>query len=187
MLQENAAQRALVTDDWALLQGDMRVLPFPSGWADVVTAGWAIGHLCGWYADEWQTQIGRVLAEMHRVVARPSRSTPSAASGRGAGAPGGALIILETLTTGSPAPAPPTEGLARYYAWLEDEWGFARQTIRTDYEFASVDDAVAKTEFFFGPELAAKIRENKWARLPEWTGVWGKVVSHQQSESRSDD
>jgi hypothetical protein len=35
-----------------------------------------------------------------------------------------------------------------------------------------VDAAVARTEFFFGPELAEKIRANGWARLPEWTGVW---------------
>ena len=45
--------------------------------------------------------------------------------------------------------------------------GFRRQTIQTDYHFASVDEAVARTEFFFGPELAARIRELGWARLPE--------------------
>lgn len=159
MLRENRAQRDRVGGEWSLAQGDMRVLPFPSAWADVVTAGWAIGHLRGWFAGEWQTQIGRVLREMHRVAA-----------------PGGALVIMETLTTGSLAPAPPTEELAEYYAWLESEWGFARQTIRTDYQFASVDDAVAHTEFFFGGELAAKIRQHGWARLPEWTGVWSKRV-----------
>jgi hypothetical protein len=87
---------------------------------------------------------------------------------------GGALIILETLTTGSLTPAPPSEGLAEYYAWLESEWGFARQTISTDYQFASVDEAVAYTEFFFGSELSDRIRECGWARLPEWTGVWSR-------------
>lgn len=168
MLQENQRQRSQVGADLrgtlrenlgGLVQGDMRTLPIPSGWAEVVTAGWAIGHLRAWYSAEWQLQIGRILGEMQRVAA-----------------PGGALIIIETLTTGSLTPAPPTPGLAEYYAWLEDEWGFERQTIRTDYQFASVEEAISLTEFFFGAELAALIQQQGWARLPEWTGVWGKKV-----------
>ncbi len=157
MLTQHAAQRKRARGTWPLVQGDMRRLPFPAGWADVVTAGWAIGHLRGWYADDWKTHIGMVLNEMQRAAA-----------------PGGTLIIFETLTTGSLTPAPPTEELAAYYAWLEMDWGFARQAFRTDYQFAGVEEAVAHTEFFFGPELAAKIRENGWARLPEWTGMWLK-------------
>lgn len=159
MLRENKAQRHQAGGGWGLAQGDMRMLPFPSGWAEVVTVGWAIGHLRNWFATEWQQQIGRVLREMHRVVAVP-----------------GALIIIETLTTGSLSPAPPTEGLAEYYAWLEGEWSFVRQAVQTDYQFASIDEAIAHTEFFFGPDMAAKIRANGWTRVPEWTGVWGKVV-----------
>ena len=159
MLRQHAAQRQRQAGRWALVQGDMRHLPFHSAWADLVTAGWAIGHLRSWFADDWQTQIGSVLDEMHRVVA-----------------PGGALIILETLSTGSLTPAPPNAALAEYYDWLEQTWGFSRETIPTDYHFASVDEAVARTEFFFGPELAAKIRAHGWARLPEWTGVWGKII-----------
>ncbi|MCK6627227.1 MAG: class I SAM-dependent methyltransferase [Anaerolineae bacterium] len=159
MLQEQQRQRERIGGRWGLVQGDMRALPFPGGWAEVVTAGWAIGHLRGWYPQDWQAQIGQVVQEMHRVVK-----------------PGGALIIMETLTTGSLTPAPPTPGLAEYYAWLENEWGFTRQTIRTDYQFASVEEAAGQTEFFFGPELAATIRRNGWATLPEWTGVWGKPV-----------
>jgi ubiquinone/menaquinone biosynthesis C-methylase UbiE len=159
MLRENAAQRTLITGHWSLVQGEMRALPLPNAWAEVVTAGWAIGHLRGWFPDDWKAQVGRVLREMHRVAA-----------------PGGALLIMETLTTGSLTPAPPTEGLAEYYAWLEGAWGFKRQAIRTDYQFASVEEAVERTGFFFGPELAAKIRENGWARLPEWTGVWSNLA-----------
>jgi len=157
MLRENAAQRAQVGGAWTLVQADMRAVPLPTGWADVVTAGWAIGHLRGWHDADWQTQMDAVLAEMHRVAA-----------------PGGRLVIMETLTTGAEAPAPPTPGLAEYYAWLEAQWGFERQVIRTDYVFAGVDEAVARTEFFFGPELAQAIRQRGWARLPEWTGVWSK-------------
>jgi len=77
MLRENKMQREAVIGKWGLIQGDMRELPFPTGWAEVVTAGWAIGHLRGWYADEWQAHIGRVLREMGRVAA-----------------PGGVIIIV---------------------------------------------------------------------------------------------
>ncbi len=159
MLRENRQQRRKKDGRWGLVQGDMRLLPFPTDWAQVVTAGWALGHFTGWYADEWQTQAKPVLQEMHRVAA-----------------PSGVIIIIETLTTGSLTPAPPTEWLAQYYGWLEHEWGFTRQEISTDLQFASVDEAVAQTEFFFGPELTAKIQDQGWARLPEWTGVWGKQV-----------
>ncbi len=159
MLRENARQRGRAGGAWPLAQGDMRMLPFAAGCADVVTVGWAIGHLRGWYAADWQTQIGRVLRELHRVAA-----------------PGGALIILETLTTGGLKPTPPTPALAEYYAWLEGAWGFARRVISTDYQFASPEEAAQQTEFFFGAELAAEIRRRGWARLPEWTGLWFKQV-----------
>jgi len=159
MLRQNSHQRSAVGGQWQLIQGDMRQLPIPPGWADVVTAGWAMGHLCGWFASDWKMQIGRVLSEMRRATVSD-----------------GALIIFETLTTGSLIPAPPTEGLARYYDWLEKEWGFTRHVLSTDYQFASVGEAMARTEFFFGQELAEKIRENGWARLPEWTGMWVKIT-----------
>jgi ubiquinone/menaquinone biosynthesis C-methylase UbiE len=159
MLQEHQQQRRQNQGQWALIQGDMRQLPVLTAWAEVVTAAWAIGHLSNWFGDDWQTQIGRVLAEMHRVVT-----------------PGGAIIILETLTTGSLTPAPPSAGLARYYQWLEEAWAFTRQEVRTDFQFATVEEAVAHTEFFFGPHLSATIREQGWSRLPEWTGVWSKQV-----------
>lgn len=157
MLRQQQVQRAQVGGTWALVQGDMRHLPFVSGWIEVVIAGWAIGHLRGWHPRRWRDPIGQVLREMQRVVVA-----------------GGVLIIIETLTTGSLAPAPPTAAQGEYYAWLENEWGFTRQALRTDYQFASVEEAVAHTEFFFGEALAEAIRRNRWQRLPEWTGIWSR-------------
>ena len=158
MLRVHNKQRQQQNGPWGLVQGDMRRLPFPSGWAEVITAGWSIGHFTGWYPDDWQSQIAVVLNEMHRLVTA-----------------GGALIIMETLSTGSTTPAPPSEVLAQYYAWLENEWGFTRQEIGTDFQFNSVDEAAAHMDFFF-PDLATKIKEQGWARVPEWTGVWGKQL-----------
>jgi ubiquinone/menaquinone biosynthesis C-methylase UbiE len=155
MLRENALQREHSVGRWSLVQGDMRRLPLPAGWAQVITAGWALGHLRGWFPDNWRHNIGQVLDEMLRVAE-----------------PGATIIVLETLTTGGLRPAPPSPELAEYYGWLEDEWGFNRQVISTDYVFASAEEAAQATAFFFGEALAAEIRRNGWARLPEWTGVW---------------
>ncbi|NPV76035.1 MAG: class I SAM-dependent methyltransferase [Anaerolineae bacterium] len=159
MLQEQRRQRGYVGGNWGLAQGDMRALPFLAQSMEVVVAGWSIGHFCSWFEMGWKVQIGRVLDEMHRIVV-----------------PGGALIILETMTTGSLTPAPPTTKLAQYYEWLEEHWGFHKEIIQTDYQFRHVAQAIEYTEFFFGPELAEKIKEYQWSRLPEWTGVWGKKL-----------
>jgi len=159
MLEEQKSQMANLGGFWPLINGDNRYLPFPDDWADVVTAGWAIGHLRAWFEADWQSQMGLILREMERVAVSS-----------------GHLVIMETLTTGALEPAPPTPGLAEYYDWLENDWSYTRHTIQTDYQFASVEDAVAKTKFFFGPEMAALIRKNRWARLPEWSGLWHKQV-----------
>jgi ubiquinone/menaquinone biosynthesis C-methylase UbiE len=158
MLREHQIQRSRAGGNWSLLQGDIRSLPLPDNCADVVTAGWAIGHFLSWFGDAWMRQVSYVLQEMHRMVT-----------------PDGALIIIETLTTGSFRPAPPTDRLADYYAWLEREWGFIRQEIQTDYQFSSAEEAAVRSEFFFGSALSAVIRAKGWARVPEWTGVWGKA------------
>lgn len=155
MLSENGRQQRRAGFCWPLVQADVQHLPLADSCADVVTAGWAIGHFCDWYGEQWQRHIESALQEMARVAR-----------------PGGSLIIMETLGTGVLSPAPPTPGLAAYYALLEESWGFERRQLPTDYQFASVDEAVASMTFFFGEELAEKIRQYRWRRVPEWTAVW---------------
>jgi ubiquinone/menaquinone biosynthesis C-methylase UbiE len=159
MLREHTRQRDQVGGQWPLIQGDIRRLPLTAGCVDFVTVAWAMGHFPNWYAADWEFQLALALADMCRVIASP-----------------GHIIIFETLTTGSLTPAPPAPHLAAYYARLESEHGFTRHTLSTDYQFDSVEQAVAYTEFFFGPQLSEKIRANGWARLPEWTGMWVKEV-----------
>ena len=139
----------------ALVAADNRRLPIADQSADVALVGWSLGHFVGWYPADWQDQIGRALAEMQRVLR-----------------PGGTIIILETLGTGHETPQPPHEGLAAYYDWLENEYGFESAWIRTDYRFASVKEADGLTRFFFGDALADRIRCEKLTILPECTGIW---------------
>ena len=54
------------------------------------------------------------------------------------------------MGTGTDSAGPPTLGLAEYYAWLEETYGFQREVISTDYEFDSLDKAVELTKFFLG-------------------------------------
>jgi ubiquinone/menaquinone biosynthesis C-methylase UbiE len=137
-----------------LAVADAEALPVPDGWADLAIAGWVFGHFRSWMAADWRAHVGRGLAEMRRALK-----------------PGAPLVVIETLGTGSETPAPPSPELAEYYAWLEAQ-GFARAAIRTDYRFASVDEAAAVTGFFFGPAFAARVRAEGWARVPECTGIW---------------
>lgn len=156
MLVEQAAQAAAAGRRWPLLVADGRRLPLAGGWADVSIAGWAYGHFTGWSAD-WRIEAQQAVAEMRRATR-----------------PGGVMVIFETLGTGALQPAPPNPALADYYAWLEDELGFQRQAIATDYDFGSVERAAEICGFFFGEELAARVHANAWSRVPEWTGMWSR-------------
>ncbi len=138
-----------------LIQADIHWLPIQDQSSDLTAAGWSIGHLCGWHPFDWQIHIAQVLSEMIRVTKT-----------------GGILLIFETMGTGTIHPGPPATALAEYYGLLVDHWGFQQQIIATDYQFVSASAASEATEFFFGSDLADKIRKNDWARVPEWTGIW---------------
>ena len=138
---------------------DNRALPLTSRIADVVIAGWSIAHSVGWYPETWRVETGKALAEIFRLLR-----------------PGGTAILLETLGTGNETPAPPNEGLAQFYSMLEDDYGFARTALRTDYQFASPEEGQALLRFFFGDELADRIVSEQLTILPECTGIWSRTV-----------
>ncbi|APR85981.1 Transcriptional regulator, ArsR family / Methyltransferase fusion [Minicystis rosea] len=144
---------------WEIHCADARELPVASGEADVAIAGWVFGHLRYWLPDGWQEAIGLALAEMKRTLR-----------------PGGAMIVIETLGTGREDPLPPSPALAEYYGWMEGEHGMERAVIRTDYAFPDVDTAAATTGFFFGEAFGERVREERWRRIPECTGLWWKRV-----------
>ena len=158
MLKEHAKKIVCKSGQWVIAQGDLRELPFPHSCVDIVTAGWAIGHFQSWFPEDRNAQVDVAIQEMERVLK-----------------PGGSIIIIETLTTGSEIPAPPNEELASYYQRLEHKWGFTRNVIATDYHFPSLQEAIFLIGFFFGENLARKVKANNWVQVPEWTGIWCKV------------
>ncbi|MDH3296353.1 MAG: class I SAM-dependent methyltransferase, partial [Acidimicrobiia bacterium] len=135
------------------LRADAAHLPARSGSFDAAVAGWVFGHQIEWRPSDWRATIGGFLAECERVT------------------DGGRIVVIETLGTGHETPHPPPD-LVGYYSWLENDLGFVREWIRTDYVFGDVETAAKTTGHFFGPEFAETVRSRRWARIPECTGIW---------------
>jgi ubiquinone/menaquinone biosynthesis C-methylase UbiE len=142
------------TRNWHVAVADHRALPVGSHSADLVISGWSICYTVVWEQD-WQTELGKALAEMERVVR-----------------PGGMLVIIETQGTGYETPNPP-DNVKSYFAYL-DANDFASTWIRTDFRFASVKEARELTTFFFRGDVADRLISREPAILPECTGVWWK-------------
>lgn len=137
----------------SLSVADMRRMPFPDACADLVVAGWSFCYLAVWGADRWQPELENGLGEALRLLR-----------------PGGMVILFENYGTGSETPNPPPH-LNGYFDFLKGK-GFQSDWIRTDYDFASMQEAQDLSDFFFGGELAEKVRKNQWKILPECTGVF---------------
>jgi len=143
---------------WNLCAADNRCLPVPDASADLVISGWSFCYLAVWGGDRWRQELESGMAEVRRTLK-----------------PGGRFVILETMGTGFESPQPP-EHLAGYFAYLKEQ-GFASSWMRTDYQFQSLQEAVEQARFFFGEELAKKVRENYWVVLPECTGLWWMQIN----------
>ncbi|PWB75771.1 MAG: class I SAM-dependent methyltransferase [Anaerolineales bacterium] len=139
--------------NWKVEVADHRQLPVEEGSADLVVSGWSVAYLHVWNPETWRAELGKWLGEMKRVLRRGSH-----------------IVLFESLGTGNETPIQ-LEHLKEYYPWL-DEAGFQNKWIRTDYEFASLEEAEELSRFFFGDELGDKVRQNGWVILPECTGVW---------------
>lgn len=141
----------------SLREADARSLEIEPRTFDVATAGWCFGHFRHWMPDRWEAEVDAALSAMERAVRR-----------------GGAVLVLETLGTGHETPRH-HPGLEAYFARLEAR-GYARSWIRTDYLFASVDEAAEVLGAFFPSSLVESVCANRWRRVPECTGVWSRTL-----------
>lgn len=144
--------------NWTTVVADHRSLPIDSSSVDLIVSGWSISYLADSSHDDWRENLKLVMTELQRVLR-----------------PGGTILILETMGTGTETPNPP-DFLTGYYAQLEQQYGFSHQWIRTDYVFDTVEEALQNTGFFFGEELTDKIQVNQWSTVPECAGIWWKHV-----------
>ena len=160
MLETAAASlREMGVSNWSTEVADHRQVPVEDASADLVIAGWSFCYLAVWGEDEWKSAVEDGLREIERILR-----------------PGGTVIIIETMGTGTEKPNPP-EHLSAYYDWLT-EAGFERGWVRTDYRFESLEEAVELSTFFFGEEMGQQVRKKNWQIpfrapvLPECTGIW---------------
>lgn len=144
------------------LVADYRDLPLPDASFDLVTAGWALGHLTGFHPDTWESESDRALTGLERVAR-----------------PGASIVLFETLGTGYEAPAPPRPELGALYRRFEAR-GYERTVLRTDYRFASRAEAERLVGFFFGAKLWPRLEDHGGqggaTTLIEWTGAWRRTV-----------
>ena len=145
---------------WRLDVADHRKVPLEDEVADLVIEGWAFGHLVEDAPEPWLSPAEEAILEMRRVVRA-----------------GGTMMMIETLGTGRTEPLAPSERLAGLYRHLEGALGFSHAWIRTDYAFDSLQEAEELARFFFGEELARRIRAEGLRVLPECTGLWWKRKS----------
>lgn len=139
--------------NWQVDVADHRNLPVEDASADLAVSGWSVAYLYQWHRDSWRDELTKWMSEMRRVLK-----------------PNSLIVLFESLGTGNESPIR-LEHLKDYYPWL-DEAGFQQKWIRTDYKFASIEEAEELSRFFFGDELGNKVRDNTWIILPECTGVW---------------
>lgn len=145
-----------VADNLSLRALEEGVAP---GAARIFVEGWSFGHVAVDHAAD-------VVGVTDRLVAGAAAAIGSAAT----------LVFVETLGTNVEEPAPPADALAHFYRLLEDEHGFARRTVQTDYVFDSLDEAVSLMGFFFGSAMADTVAARGSARIPEFTGIWTRPV-----------
>jgi ubiquinone/menaquinone biosynthesis C-methylase UbiE len=147
--------RGMDLANWETGVADHRQVPVADKSADLVISGWSFCYLAVWGGADWQSALQAGLDEIQRILR-----------------PGGMILIIESLGTGTEKPRPP-EHLRAYFDWLT-ETGFERGWTRTDYRFESLEEAVELSTFFFGEEMGRQVREKNWVVLPECTGIWWK-------------
>jgi len=142
---------------WQVQVADHRQLPIPDHSADLAVSGWSVSYLAVWNPEQVNEELDKWLSEMTRVLRKD-----------------GMIILLESLGTGNETPIR-LEHVEPAYQWLEAN-NFQTKWIRTDYQFASVEEAANLAGFFFGEDMAAQVLKNQSAILPECTGVWWRKI-----------
>jgi ubiquinone/menaquinone biosynthesis C-methylase UbiE len=143
--------------NWQVDVADHRHLPVEDHSVDLVVSGWSVSYLVVWNPEQPNQELDKWLVEMHRVLRKD-----------------GVIILFESLGTGNESPIR-LEHVESTYQWLDDN-GFQNKWIRTDYQFESLEEAVDLAGFFFGADMADRVRENRLVILPECTGVWWRKI-----------
>ncbi|WP_028544807.1 class I SAM-dependent methyltransferase [Paenibacillus taiwanensis] len=142
--------------NWRIVQSDYVSMPLEDDSADLIVAGWSLCYIANSNCQKscWEEKLQQVMEELRRVVR-----------------PGGTIIIMETMGTGTEVPSPPTF-LSAYYEQLVEKYGFFHKWIRLDYTFESTEQAERLARWFFGDATADEILRKQIKQVPECAGIW---------------
>lgn len=124
----------------------------PGGPYDVIIEGWSFGHSAVAHASD----IAEWFAALHAGLL-------------GLLAPGGSIVVIETLGTLTDRPRAPGPALGEFYDLLEGAFGYRRTVLDTGYRFEDGEEARRILGFFFGDGMAARI---DGPLVPEYSGLW---------------
>lgn len=122
---------------------------------EIFIEGWAFGHTVSDHSDDIEGVVKRLVEPVFRLIK-----------------PNGHICFIETLGTNTVLPKAPNETLAAFYTILENKYAFKRVEVDTSYRFESNEEAQRIMGFFFGPDMAEKVKKSGKSIIPEWTGIW---------------
>lgn len=155
MLEAARTRLASFADKLELRAADNLDLPLLPEKADVFVEGWSWGHAVVDGPGDVEALAAALFAQVRKNLA-----------------PGGFVVLIETLGTNVLSPAAPHPRLAEFYQILQSRYGLRQTALSTDYRFSTPAEAAVALGFFFGDALGQAVRNNGRAIVPEWTGVW---------------
>lgn len=143
------------TSNWTLAAGDNLRMPVTANCADLALEGWSFNHVMAWHPEDWRERIDGMLKEMARVLK-----------------PGGVAILLETMGTGTRRPRIPNRRLKLLYHYWQESCGFDFRWVRSDYQFATPQEARDLLRGVFSESLTNTWLAAGMTLLPQCTGIW---------------
>jgi hypothetical protein len=127
--------------------------------ADVFIEGWSFMHSITENKNDYKSVFDDIY---HRICELLKKD--------------GKIILIESLGTNVIEPTIPNIVFENFYLLLENEYGFKKNVIKTDYQFPDFKEADRIMSFFFGDWISSDIMNNKKTIIPEFTGIWVKDI-----------
>jgi ubiquinone/menaquinone biosynthesis C-methylase UbiE len=140
------------------LAGEHKAIPLPDSSVDLIIEGWAYLKAFVFTYPSWRPEFDAIVPEMRRILR-----------------PGKGVILIETMGSLHLWKEIPAR-TAVLYDYFEKERRLRRVTIRADYRFSSLAEAVDLGTFFFGDEAGAEIRRLGDCVVPEATAIWHGTI-----------
>ncbi len=143
------------------VQSDSLTLPKIKKKYDIGIEGWSFFAIVAFSKNNWEENNFKTIINklVHNMIISTKRNSK--------------LILIETLGTFEKKPNVP-DIFSDIYSYLENEIGFKKKVIRTDYKFDTVEESADLMPFFFGEEYREIIFKEKMRIIPKCTGIWYK-------------